>query len=366
MKRRMTKVLTVCVLWSLACSVGCNRSERSEGGERVKEKEVRAAKEKEAIQVKFSYMNKPTMELPAGIKTVAVLNSETKDDADRKWSMMAADMISGLLDEAVHKHGAKIVMADRQNIAKIIKEKDLALAGITEGAKLAEAGKLLNAQGLIYSTITVKVEKHVGKGRTISGANIQRWVYGSGAGVQTEEIEKVSRNITVLCKFSLVDATNGKILLNRVSPVLRKTDQTKTSVFFGASKTEAELTPEDRIVGELVEAEARRFIGSILPTEMETVVSVFPSKHPACKSGVRLLASGEYAEAIRMFETALAEVDGKDRYALFGKGVALEAMGKLDDALKIYREAVIQDSPGAEDALQRVKLRQNATGGADK
>jgi len=359
MKCRAITVWSACgllaaILGAAGCSHGNGKKDSTGPG-------------KETVRVTLTYVTKPSTELPKGLNTLAVLDSETTDDTEKKWSGIAANMISGLLDEAARRGGAKLTVADRQNVSKIMKEKDMAMAGIVEGAKAAEAAKLLNVQGMIASTITVKVEKHAGKGRTISAANVIAWSRGGGGGVETEEIEKVSRNITVQCRFALIDAATGKVLIDHVSPTLRKTDKTKTSPFFGASKTEAELTPRDEIIGELVEKEVRKFIGRFMPCQVEETIEVRPSKNEACKAGVRLLAAGEYDQAIKMFEDAIAaSEEGKDKYAVFGLGVAYEAKGDLEKALKTYRDAVVLDSPGAEQAMQRVKARMAAAGGEAK
>jgi hypothetical protein len=316
----------------------------------------------EIAQVVVSYKAKPTMELPRGLKAVAVLDAETTDDAEAKWSKLAANMISGLLDDAARKDGVPLTIADRENLKKVMAEKDMAMAGLVEGAKAAEAGKLLGVQGMIMSSINVKVEKHTGKGRTINYANLYAWSRGGGGAADSEEIEKVTRNITVQCKFRLVDAANGKVLLDHVSPTLRKMDKTKTSPFFGASKTEAELTPRDQIIGELVEKEVRRFIGEFLPIQIEETIEVRASKDNACMAGVRFLAAAEYDEASNMFKQAIASSKEGDRFATFGLGVACEAKGQLDEALKYYTQAVRMDAEGAEQAMKRVKARMAVAG----
>ncbi|MBN1341707.1 MAG: tetratricopeptide repeat protein [Phycisphaerae bacterium] len=316
---------------------------------------------KEIAQVPVSYTMTPTKSIPRGMEAVAVIDAETTDDAEKKWSELAANMISGLVDESARKGGTKLKVADRKNLKKVLAEKDMALVGMVDGSKAAEASKLLGVQGLILSSIKVKVEKHVGKARTITGASFSRWYYGS-PNVGTEEVEKVSRNITVQCKFSLIDAATSKVLIDYVSPTLRKMDQTKPSPFYGSSQTEAELTPQDAIVGELVEKEVRKFIGQFLPVEVQDIVVVQASKNEACQAGVRFLAAGEFGEAINMFKQAIAEGQEGDPYATFGMGVAYEAKGELDKALEQYRTGVRLSAAGAEEGMQRVKARMAAAG----
>ena len=319
--------------------------------------------DKEVAQVTISYRATPTTALPRGMSTVAVLDAETTDEAEKKWSEMSATMISGLLDRAARKEGVKLTVADRQNLKKVMAEKDMAAAGLVDGAKASQMGKVLGVQGMIASAINVKVEKHKGKGRTIDAMSIAAWRYGGSGAVKSEEIDKVTRNITVQCHFRLLDSNTGKVVIDHVSPTLRQMEKTKTSPFFGASKTEAELTPRDQIIGTLVEKEVRRFIGQFVPIEIEETIEVQSSGNDACRAGVRFLVASEYDEAIGMFKQAIAEAkDGQDEYAVFGMGVACEAKGDLDQALNHYRTAVRLDSPGAERAMKRVKARMADSG----
>lgn len=347
MKGRTVTILSLCGV--MAASLGASGCK---GGGRGKE----------VAHVTVSHVTKPTRSLPKGLNTIAVLDSATTDDAEAKWSKIAANMISGLLDQAAKTGGSTLKVADRQNLAKVMAESDLEIAGLVQGPQVAQAVKVLKVDGLIVSAINVKVEKHVGRKRTITGTDIISSPY-SRRPFQTETVEKVTRNITVQCTFRLLDRTN-KVLFDHVSPVLRKTDETEPSPFFGSDRTEAELTPRDKIIGELVEREVRQFIGTFLPVTVEETVDVYASKNDACKAGVRMLAAGEYDEAIAMFKQAIAASEGgQDKYATFGLGAAYEAKGNLEEALKHYRSAVMQDADGAEEAVKRVKARMGETGG---
>ncbi len=314
----------------------------------------------DARDVTIRYRTKPTMELPPGLETVAVLDSETKDDAERKWSQIAANMISGMLSEAASKGEHKLVIADRENLKKVMAEKDLALAGIVDGAKAAQAAKVLGVQGIIASSIKVKVEKHKGKARTIGGFDLNALRHRRPGAIKIKQAEKVTRHITVQCKFRLLDAANAKVLIDHVSPLLSQTDRTKVSKFFGSSKGEAELTPRDQIIANLVEEEVARFIGKFFPVEVEYVVHVDPSGNDDCEAGVKMLAVGEIDEAIRLFEKAVADDDDGDKKASFAMGVAYEAKGDLETALQHYRIALRQDYKEAVDAIARVRERQRA------
>lgn len=311
-------------------------------------------------EVTFSYVTQPTTSLPRGLKAVAVLDVRTKSDADRKWSKIAGNMISGLLSRAARKGDSDLKIADRRNLAKIMAERDLATTGLVEGKRATEAAKLLGIQGLIAGSITVKVEKHRGTGQTFSGINIRGLRQGRRDAVRVKKVGKVTRHITVQCRFSLVDATDGKIIIEHVSRPLSRTDKTKPRRFFGSSKTEAEMTPRDQIVADAIEREARTFIGLFFPVERKVSIAVRASGNDDCEDGVKLLAVGDYDEAVRMFKRAIADDDDGDKYASFAMGVACEAKGELDEAVKHYRLALREKVDGAVEAISRVRARMKA------
>ncbi|MBN1341706.1 MAG: hypothetical protein JXQ73_03450 [Phycisphaerae bacterium] len=312
---------------------------------------------KEVKEVTFSYIARPSMSLPRGIKTVAVLDAETSEDAEKKWSEMAANMISGMLCEAIRAGNVDLAIADRSNLKKVLTEKDLALVGLVDDAKAAEAGKILGVQGLILSSINVMVEKHKGKGKTFGGIDFQALRDRQPGAVKFRKVETVVRHLTVQCMFRLVDAANGRVLLDHVSPILTRTDGKQAKRFFGADRTEADLMPRDYIIGELVEEEVSKFLGRFVPVRVTETIRVRSSGNDACKAGVRMLAVGEYDEAIRLFAKAIGEDDKGDKYARFGTGVAYEAKGQWSEALKDYQVALSEKVDGAEEAVRRVRSR---------
>ncbi len=317
---------------------------------------VEAVADEEA-NITISYQAEPTTELPRGLERVAVLDAETTNDAEKKWSQIAANMIAGLLDEAARQGTNKLTVVDRQNLKKVMAEKDLALSGLISGARAAEASKILGVQGIIASSIKVKVEKRRGARRTISGLNIdsfRRGFRGGGSPIRTKQVGTVSRHITVQCKFRLLDAANAKVLVDHVSPILSKTDESKPRPFWGSTKTEAELTPRDQIIGELVEAEVRKFIGRFFPVNLTYTVHVKSSGNDDCEAGVRMMRVREFDEAIRLFEKAIADDDDGDKHASMCMGVAYEAKGEYDKALKHYRVALREDVDAAAQAVKRV------------
>ncbi|MEK7757929.1 MAG: tetratricopeptide repeat protein, partial [Planctomycetota bacterium] len=135
----------------------------------------------------------------------------------------------------------------------------------------------------------------------------------------------------------------------------RATDRTKASPIFGSSKTEAELTPQDQIIGSLVERGAREFVSMLMPCRIDVETEVESSGNKNCVEGVKLLRAESFREAISAFKSAVAD-DSNDHRAAYGAGVACEATGQYDAALRYYKQACAgEDNRAYADARDRMK-----------
>ncbi len=298
----------------------------------------------EKATVAVEYVLNPSKGLPPGMNSVAVLDAKVNEVTDTKWSELAANYVQHLIQESNERYGTNLEVADRKHTSSVMKEQDMAAAGMVDSARPGATAKQLGVQGLIMSEINVKVETHKGKGRTISGLSGfgfggHGWG-GGGGSVDTTEAETVSRNITVQTDFKLVDSATGKNWVTYSPKPYRQSDKTKVSPFFGSSKTEATLTPRDEIIGAAVETGARQFISKLIPCAVRYEVKLKSSGQENCVQGVKLLRGDMFEEAMSQFKMALAEDPDDDR-AAFAAGVCCEAMGKFDEALRYYKMAAV-------------------------
>jgi len=312
----------------------------------------------ERAVVNLRYVVEPSRGLPPGMKTLAVNPAKVGPTTDEKWSDMCATILTALVNESRSSFGTPIDVSDRRDTQVTFDEADLAAAGMSTGDP-ARGGKLLAVDGVILSNVNVKVEKHVGKQRTMSGLSLwggggHGWGHGGGD-VDTEEVETVTRNITVQTEFKLVDSANNKVWEHHLPPTFRATDRTKASPIFGSSQTEAELTPLDHIVASLVEKGAREFISRLMPCRIEVETEVFSSKHEGCMRGVRLLRAEAYDDALSAFQGALAD-NPDDHRAAYGAGVACEASGRYGEAINFYKQACA-GSPDLKYATARDRMK---------
>jgi len=277
---------------------------------------------------------------------VESLNASKENDAiqAKKWSVMAADMIETLINDArIAKH-TDIRVAKRRETKNVLVEHDMAAAGLTQSDTAGQPAQLTDVQGLIKSKFTIQNNVHKGKQRTISGGSLAAYAYsgyywggGGGSGsIQTEEVESVSREFTVNCSFSLYDKAGDALF--QYNQKVQKFDSDKPGAVFGSSKTEANLSPVDLLVGELVEQGTREFVSMFVPTEMVFKYEIESSSNDNSADGVRKMRARFYKEAIPLFQLALAK-DSRDDKSMFCLGICYEVTGQYNEAISLYRQA---------------------------
>jgi len=307
--------------------------------------------------VSFSYVVEKEKGLPPGMKTIAIMPAKVGETTDPKWQELSTTVLASLINESRSKFGTEVTVTERRDAKAVFDEGDMKAAGMATGK--GGDTKLIGAEGLLLSNINVKVEKHVGKQRTLSGLDLGGYGgHGWGGGnvnAQTEEVETVTRNMTVQTEFKLIDSANGRVWEHFSPKTYSATDRTKASPIFGSSKTEAELTPQDQIIGSLVERGAREFVSQLMPCRIDVETEVESSGNKNCVEGVKLLRAEAYREAISAFQAAMAE-DSNDHRAAYGAGVACEATGQFEAGLKYYNKACAgENNRTYADARDRMK-----------
>ena len=125
----------------------------------------------ERAPVSFSYAVEPERGLPPGMTVLTVMPATLGPTTDEKWSDLCATTVQQLINESRNRLGTAVTVSDRRDTQVTFDEADLAAAGMST-KRGGSGGELLAAQGAILSNINVKVEKHIGKQRTISGIDI--------------------------------------------------------------------------------------------------------------------------------------------------------------------------------------------------
>src|SRR5439155_3928542 len=113
------------------------------------------------------------------------------------------------------------------------------------------------------------------------------------------EVEEISRQLTVQCSFTLIDAVTGQSLVQFSPPPYRKVDKSSPDFLFG-SIHQAELDPVDHFIGELVEQAVQEFVSLLVPTEVEYRYEL-TGKHTRGEAGVRVVRADDYDAAYEQF-----------------------------------------------------------------
>lgn len=314
----------------------------------------------EEAHLTISYVLEPSEELPEGLTTLAVYESQVDaseagtEDADRakKWSRMAADCIESMIIDANKKYNTGLTVAKRRETKQIMDEADLEAAGLAQSDNPGSPQQLANVQAFVQSKLNIRNEVKTGKKRTVDAMSVaafagRHWGGGSGS-VSTSEVETVARNLTVQCSFSMYDKA-GNALFQYAPAPFRKFDKEKPSPFFGSSKTEADLDSADAIIGELVEQGTREFVSMFVPCEVRYHYDLESSHHEASAAAVRKMRGRFYKEAVDLCRQAIAE-DGDDHASWFCQGIAHEFQGNYDEAINAYRQAATCKGPDEEEA----------------
>lgn len=307
--------------------------------------------DKESFNATVSYVLEPTQDIPDGLQRVAILDAgvETKagdgEDKDRsvKWAKISADLMESMIKDAESKFGSDLAVVKRRDTEKVLAEKDMAMAGLVQGGAAVQTAQLLDVQGLITSQLNIRVEVKKSKKSTfditsISGHGGHGWGGGSASG-RSREADAIARNVTVQCKYSLIDAATGEAVFEYAPKPFRKHDSKKPSPIFGRSSGEADLDPVDMYIGELVEKGTREFVSMFVPCEATYAYELESSRNEYSAKGVRQMRMDDYEAAMESFKLALAE-EPEDHQTAFAMGVCSELMGDWDAALKYYRMAV--------------------------
>lgn len=327
------------------------------------------ARAAEEHKVGLSYSLAPLKPLPEGFRTVTVLDSGVEtagvkpSEREARWSQIAADIVEGaLLATSDLPNGLTVVKRDQT--AAVLREHDMALAGLVTGDPAVRAGKLLAVQGLITSQITIDIahQQGVRAKRSVDWETILSRYRGRGElqirpRVRTQLIEEVSRLLTITFSFSLIDVAQGAAMVQySPPPYTRKDSGAPPRLTLGSRAARGKpLDPVDEIIGELVEQAVRDFVEKIAPVQYEFEFKLVGSGDDG-EAAIRALRGDDYLRANQFFALAWKH-DPEDMDAAWGVGVTYELLGLFPQALQTYRMAATQDVD--EDDLKKIIRAKN-------
>lgn len=316
----------------------------------------------ELARVEFSYVVDPVKGLPPGLGTIYIAPANVGPNTDPQWSDLTATVLKNLIQESRDSFGTQVAVTDRRDTEGTMAEADLKAAGMSSQQGGAP-GMLEAADGRIMSNVNIKVDVQERKDQTLDITSIGGWgghgAGGGGADMQTREVTGYQRTMTVQTEFKLLDNTNNRVWDLKAGTYTATDETAPASPVYGSSRGLGDLPAADRIVASLVDQGAREFASGLMACRINVTAHVKSSGSKECNNGVKMLRGGFYREALASFQSALAEKPG-DHRAAYGAGVACEAMGDGEQALKYYRQALTGEQ-NAEYAGARSRLEAYAT-----
>ncbi len=297
-------------------------------------------------KVNLRYDRPASYEIPESIRTLGIAEFGGQDSQDVEWGNIASDRLAAQLDTYNRRYD-RYQLVDRKRLKAVLDEQDLQ-AAFSDSSQAIKAGKIANVDAMIYGSANV----------TTRDEQITRTTFDPlRRGMK--EVHQTKRYVMAAVNFTIDDVQTSKTLAT-VS-TLREFDSEKDGGSGGARVMKmmgvggGDLPAADQILSGLIDECVQEFVAKISPHQIVTTEKLRKGKSEAVKTGNKLAAAGEYAEALEVYQAAIAAAPA-DHEAIFNSGVVHEAMGSLADAEQCYDRA-FKLKPEEQYVLARRRVR---------
>lgn len=314
-------------------------------------------------EVLIRYVQSPSMGLPAGLDAIAFIPfSQAVEDAEniyspreKRWGDEIIAAIAQRMQQTSNQFKIPLKLIERESVAAIMKEKDLADAGLAQENKALQLGKLAQAQAICYGRVAINIRTVEGVDKTLHFVPA-----GRGVRVQSTPARRLRRTISVAATVKLVATATGKSIFT-YNNRLAETNDLKPRLLMGEDVQEIEFQPEEEVIERLLTQIVDEFVGQLLPHQVQVVAKMSKVKSKLAKTALKFFQSGDYETAMKLFPEAV-EIKPDDHGAWYNLGLLYELTDNLEPALKAYERAGrIKDEDHYFDAVQRVRSRIEAS-----
>jgi tetratricopeptide (TPR) repeat protein len=293
-------------------------------------------------EVMISYVQSPTQGLPPGLDAIAFIPfSQAVEDkekiyspGEKRWGDEVIAAIAQKMQQNANQFKIPLKLVERESLAAIMKEKDLADAGLAQEDKALQLGKLAKVQAICYGRVAISIRTVEGQAKTLQFAPSPD---GHGMTIDSAPARRLKRTIAVSATVKLVAVATGKSILvynNR----LTETKDLKPHLLMGSDAQEIEFQPEEEIINQLVSQIVDEFVGQLVPNEIHFVAKMGKPKSKLAKSAAKFIKAGDFAKALELSREAV-EIKPDDHGAWYNLGLSYEATGDLVKALDAYGRA---------------------------
>jgi hypothetical protein len=303
----------------------------------------------EEVPVELSYARPAKVQIPERVKRIAVADFTGGNDYEKRWGQTAAAEFSGELDRC-NREFKRYELVDRDNLAKVLKEQDLA---IMTGDEAVSAGKLAQVQALVFGNIRVQARDE----------RRQRQQY-DWVTKQNKTIWYTHRFVLVSVKLDMTDVDTSKVLHTFTDTKEYDSDKDKDNPTFlrmiGLGSDNP--PPLDETVHKIVAAVVVEFARQICPHRVAFQEKLEAGGCESVTTGNKMAKAKDYAGALDAYTLAMRDKPDDDG-AVFNAGVMNEALGNSAEAERLYTRAIDMGKKGKYiEARQRVRRETQSNG----
>jgi tetratricopeptide (TPR) repeat protein len=258
--------------------------------------------------------------LPPEIKTIAVTPFVGQTPDSKVGAEMACGLLATRLNATLGASGQYRII-ERGSLQDIMKELDLADAGITDAATAAKAGKILNADAIIIGSVQISGSETV--------ETKTETTYDKRGFPTTNTVQKLRRTGLASMTSKMVRPETSEIFVSKTSS--HSYDSNLRGGLSAFINDNSDIPAPEAIARLLLEECVTDFYNMISPHEDFFEVELVGGKSDFTKSGIELVKGGMYQEAASQFEEAV-KFKADDHASVYDLGVMQMILGDLPKA----------------------------------
>ncbi len=271
----------------------------------------------------------PEMPLPQNIRTIAITPFVGHDSQSRSGADMACGLLASKLTASLGSTG-QYAIVERGNLKDVMTEQDMAAGGITDAGTAARAGKILNADALIFGTVQVQQSEDI-------DTTVEQTLNSRGQMVTTEKT-KLRRTGLVTMTTKMVNPETAEVIISKTAThTYDSNNRGGLAMFMGDNSS---VPAPEMITRTLLEECVGDFYRTISPHTEYFQVKLAGGKTPPAKAGVDMVKAGEFQLAVRQFEDGIT-LDPTDHGTVYNLAVVQMLTGDIAAAKANVEKAML-------------------------
>ena len=271
-------------------------------------------------------VGKLRIQLPSRVRSVAVVAGGARNTLDREYGQILADELMSRLSGV-----AAFDVVDRENLKSILREQQLAAAGITDEATAVRAGKVMNAQAIIYCHVHATYERRqeIIKQTRLTGDRRKPF--------KIVDVPILVELGALSANYKMVDVESGKVYLTTKADASYNSRKDRGKIALPGSSLRVRVKGRGQILHALNRLCADRFMRRAFRFRSREA-KLRSSKYRADKQGVDQVKAGDYESALESFAVE-TETHPDNHRAWYNRGILHEYFHQWSKGYACYQKA---------------------------